>query len=349
MSNYCFATLNGAEFILQDDCTPSICSVQVCGQIEYIPNLGGNAFYMAVLIILLLAQLFLCIRYKTWGFLVGMFGGLVLEILGYGGRVWLHNNIFNFNAFLLYLIPLTIGPAFLSGSIYICLGRIVNINGAHLSRFSAKTYAVVFVSSDIFSLVLQAVGGALASEADTKSQQDTGVNIMIAGLAYQVFSLLLFLVLWGDFVLRIRKAGEDQKSPQYAALRRSKYFLYFQFGTYIFVSIFPAEAIINAKLITALLISTLLILIRSTYRVIELQGGFGGSIANNEPSFMILEGPMIIIAVLLVTICHPGLVLKDAWQTASFSFRSNKGNVDQYQMSGGKDSPSNHSDLRGAM
>ena len=228
--NYCLAPLNGAESILQDECTPSICSVSICGEIAYIPNLGGNALYMALLIILFIVQLFLCVRYKTFGFLIGMFGGLALEILGYGGRVWLHNNIFNFNAFLLYLIPLTIGPAFLSGSIYICLGRIVNINGAHLSRFSAKTYAIVFISSDILALVLQAVGGALASEANTPSQTNIGVNVMIAGLAYQVFSLLLFLVLWGDFVLRARKVGEDQKNPQYVALRRSRYFEYFQYG-----------------------------------------------------------------------------------------------------------------------
>ena len=227
---FCFDTLIGIQYVPLEQCTPSICSVQACGQISYIPNLAGNTLYTAIFAVLLLAQLFLCIRHKTFGFLVGMFGGVVLEVLGYSGRIWLHQNIFDFNGFLLYLICLTIGPAFLSGSVYICLGRIVTINGVHLSRFSPKTYAITFIGCDILSLVLQAVGGALASEADTQSALNTGVNIMIAGLAYQVFSLLLFLALWGEFVLRARRASEEQKNPQYVTLRHSRWFHFFQYG-----------------------------------------------------------------------------------------------------------------------
>ncbi|KAI9654627.1 MAG: hypothetical protein M1821_005834 [Bathelium mastoideum] len=325
----CFDTLNGAQYIFQQFCTPAICSVPDCGQIKYIPTIGGNATYLAIFVLLLIAQLFLCIRYKTWGFLVGMFGGLTLEVLGYGGRVWLHDNIFNFNAFLLYLICLTIAPAFLSGSIYICLGRIVTINGNHLSRFSPKTYAIVFVSCDILSLVLQAAGGALAAQANTQSQENAGVDIMIAGLAYQVFSLLLFLVLWADFAMRARKATEDQKTSEYADLRASALFRFFQY---------------------ALLIATVLILIRSIYRVTELQGGFGGTIANNQASFMVFEGPMIILAVLGLTIFHPGLILKEVWRTSEFSFSSKKTpHVEHYNMQAGKDDHSSRSELRPSM
>ena len=54
--------------------------------------------------------------------------------------------------------------------------------------------------------------------------------------------------------------------------------------------------------------ATVLIFFRSLYRVIELQGGYDGKIANDEPSFMILEGPIIILAVLALTVFHPGLV-----------------------------------------
>ncbi|KAL9091274.1 MAG: hypothetical protein Q9165_004908 [Trypethelium subeluteriae] len=316
------------QYIRLKDCTPSTCLVSACGQIKYIPSLSGNVVYMAIFLALLISQLYLCIRHKTFGFLAGMFGGIALEVLGYGGRIWLNKSIFNFNGFLLYLICLTIAPAFLSGSIYICLGRLVNVNGQHLSRFSAKTYAIVFVSSDLLSLVLQAVGGALAAQANTNSQQQTGINIMIAGLAYQVFSLLLFLALWGEFALRIRRASEDQKNPKYLALRASNKFKYFQF---------------------ALFLATILILIRSTYRVIELQGGFKGTIANDQPSFMVLEGPMIILAILALTVFHPGFVLKDAWHASGFSFHSNKADVVEYQMTAkGSDDYASNSELRGA-
>lgn len=41
---------------------------------------------------------------------------------------------------------------------------------------------------------------------------------------------------------------------------------------------------------------------------------------------MILEGPMIILAVLSLTIFHPGLVFHETWGAAAWSLRSKKSN-----------------------
>jgi hypothetical protein len=57
--------------------------------------------------------------------------------------------------------------------------------------------------------------------------------------------------------------------------------------------------------------------------VIELNDGFDGKIANNEPSFMILEGPMIIIAALALSIFHPGYCFSGNWKAANWSWRGN--------------------------
>ena len=51
----------------------------------------------------------------------------------------------------------------------------------------------------------------------------------------------------------------------------------------------------------ALAISTVAILIRCSFRVAELSGGFNGSLANNQASFMILDGAMMCIVVILLT------------------------------------------------
>ncbi len=75
----------------------------------------------------------------------------------------------------------------------------------------------------------------------------------------------------------------------------------------------------------AITIAVLTITIRSCYRLAELQGGFNGKLANNEPVFMIFEGPMIIIAVVVLTIWHPGYVLGTrVWQKAGFHMRTPK-------------------------
>jgi hypothetical protein len=57
---------------------------------------------------------------------------------------------------------------------------------------------------------------------------------------------------------------------------------------------------------------------------VELHAGFGSAVANNESAFMVLEGPLIIIAVGVMTAFHPGPAFKGKWAVAAWSFR-NKG------------------------
>ncbi len=79
----------------------SKCTLDTCiPELGYVPNLGGNIFFLAVFAALLPANLFLGIRRRTWGFLVGMTGGLVLEAVGYGSRVRLNSKPFDYDSFI---------------------------------------------------------------------------------------------------------------------------------------------------------------------------------------------------------------------------------------------------------
>ncbi len=74
-------------------------------------------------------------------------------------------------------------------------------------------------------------------------------------------------------------------------------------------------------IILALTVATLCIFIRSVFRVVELQEGFSGKLANNQVSFMILDGVMCIIACISLTAMHPGLGFgKEGWAAASYPF-----------------------------
>lgn len=210
-------------------CTLSTCSVEEYGQIKYIPNLAGNAIYAGIFGVLLASQLFLGIRFKTWGYLTGMLFGLLLEIVGYIGRIMLHNDIFNKNSFIIYLIGLTIGPAFLTASIYLCLGRIITIFGVQLSLLKPKWITILFVFCDFVSLLLQAAGGAIASTSDDEDSNQMGINVMIAGLASQVISLVVFAIICGHFAWRVRK-NPTRLNPDFASLRNSRRFKGMLFG-----------------------------------------------------------------------------------------------------------------------
>lgn len=83
----------------------NLCTLQTCplayASVSYVPSLAANALYLALFSLLLVIQVFLGIRYRTWGFMVGLVGGLVLEIIGYVARVQLHYNPFLSNPFLM--------------------------------------------------------------------------------------------------------------------------------------------------------------------------------------------------------------------------------------------------------
>lgn len=202
-----------------------------------------------------------------------------------------------------YLVPLTIAPAFLTGALYLCLSRIIIVYGQEISRFSPRTYAITFMTSDFISLVLQGGGGGLAATANDKAGSDAGRAIMVAGVVFQVVSLLVFTGLWVEFTIRLCGTRESAREARFTDLRATKRFAWFQYA-------FGAAIV--------------LIFIRSVYRVAELQQGFHGPIANDEISFMILEPPMIVLAVLAMTIFHPGSAFGGQWNNAGWSVKRSR-------------------------
>lgn len=216
----------------------------------------------------------------------------------------LHDSPFDNNDFLMYLVTLTIAPALLTAAIYLCLSRIVIVYGQHLSRFKPRTYTLVFCTCDIISLVLQALGGGIASSANTVSGSDLGKNIMLAGLGFQVFSLIFFAIAAGEFALRVMKARGD-RNPRYVNLTSSRLFKSFLVG---------------------LVVAAVTIFARSTYRCVELSGGFNGTLfVSDEALFMVMEGVMIVLATTCLTLLHPAVAFQGAWDEAVFHFRTRKG------------------------
>lgn len=53
----------------------------------------------------------------------------------------------------------------------------------------------------------------------------------------------------------------------------------------------------------------------------ELSDGFKSDLANDEVSFMVLEGGFVSFACIVLTVLHAGPAFRDAWTTASFQLR----------------------------
>ncbi|KXH49674.1 RTA1 like protein [Colletotrichum nymphaeae SA-01] len=298
------------------DCTLTTCPVSL-SRIGFLPNLGGNAFMVAWFGIILIAQIALAIRYKTWSYLFGQACGLVLEVVGYVERIRLRDDPFNNQTFIVYIVTITIAPAFLCYTIYLCFGRIVLIYGPHVSLMPHRSYTIIFATLDIICLILQA-GGAAWTQADGLDPQDLdrALNLLRAGLGLQCACLGLFVLLSLDMGIRVLR-NRSTWTTRYAYVRQHRLFTYFLMGEFVCVSIL-SSFLVCADTLQGSFAAALLILARSAFRVEELRNGFNAAGDNAETLFMVFEGAMIGLAVLLQTVFHPGYILDAEWRATSF-------------------------------
>ncbi|GAM83006.1 hypothetical protein ANO11243_009920 [Dothideomycetidae sp. 11243] len=297
--------LNGSIIDI-DNCTNSICSPE-WAQLHYIPSLPGNVIYLAIFSMLLVAHVALGIRYRTWGFLAGLVTGLLLEMAGYIARLELHFDDFSFIYFVISLCCLALAPALISASIYLCISRLATVCGPGVARFPPSFYTGFFIGCDCISIALQAAGGAIAATAAGGSTlQNTGVDLMLGGISFQVVSLFCCLILSFDLALcadRTRRRTTLEGHRDRSGHDARNLIGYFSF---------------------TIIAATLFIFVRCCFRVAELKGGFSGPVANNQGLFMALEGPMVMLAVIVLAVSHPGRCFGGhlGWQAANWTWKN---------------------------
>jgi RTA1 like protein len=120
---------------------------------------------------------------------------------------------------------------------------------------------------------------------------------MLAGLAFQVFTLVIFIGFSTDFalktLLRVRSMGREGALDQtHAKLRNS-----FKFKGFL----------------AALTFATLCIFTRSVYRVAELSEGWQGHLIKTQKYFIGLEGAIVAAGVLSLNAFHPAFCFAEGY------------------------------------
>ncbi|KAL6716607.1 hypothetical protein ACLMJK_006174 [Lecanora helva] len=235
--------------------------------------------------------------------------GIVSELIGWAGRTWSSQCPYNNDAFLMQISTLIIGmalffrntietsidkmckaPTFFTAAIYIILGRLIQIKGRHTSPISPKMYLYIFCTADVISLVVQAVGGGIASNASSEVNGNTkpGTDIMVAGILFQMASIIIFCVLGVNFLIKTRN---DTFEPRLKIL------------------------------VAATTLSIVVIVIRSIYRSIELLQGWDGFLITHERYFVALDGAMMVIAVGVFNVANPAWLLQGTAKGADTTLR----------------------------
>jgi len=273
---------------------------------SYQPSLGANAFFLAIYSTCACAQLVLGIRFRTWTFMIALILGGLCEGLGYVGRILLALNPWDALGFkiqsecsityngitwqctdCLIVCCLIMGPAFTTAGIYLTFKHFVLAFGQRYSVLAAHLYTWLFISADIFSLILQAAGGAISASAASSNDADTaetGTWIALAGIVFQVVSLLAFATLFALYFFRLFRHRSQLPRQTTDTIHSFSFRLFF----------------------AAIILAYMTVLVRCIYRIPELAEGWGNRIMKSETDFIVLDGTMITIATLALTLVHPG-------------------------------------------
>ncbi|KAG2414819.1 hypothetical protein HFD88_006007 [Aspergillus terreus] len=258
----------------------------------YYPNFGGNVFFTVFYGVLGLAQLGIGVYFRAWTLMVALVVGGFLEMAGYIGRILMHHNPWDEDAFKLQIVCLVLAPTFVAAGIYLTLKHIILSLGPEHSRLQPRLFTWIFIGCDIGSLILQAAGGGVAAAAGNTNVKllNAGNNIIIAGIAFQVATMSVCGLLGLEFFVRVIRHGPGLSGEK------------------------TSENVTDQKYVKLVVVAEIFayvtVLIRCIYRIPEMAGGWGNPLMQKEDEFLVLDGMMIALALLALTVCHPGFFLR---------------------------------------
>lgn len=162
----------------------------------------------------------------------------------------------------------------------------------------------------------------------------TGTHIMVAGLSFQVATIVAFIVASLDFALRTRRASASALASDPALVRMR--------GTRRFKGF-----------LAALALSTFCILWRSAFRVAELSEGWGGPVIAKQGLFIGFEGVLVVVAVLALNLFHPAFCAPELFSSGGglkglwFFRRKSQGGGGEKSQGGGEKTAERNGDNQG--
>lgn len=240
----------------------------------YTPAFSLSLFAVIWFFLFLIAHAAQVGIYRCWWF-VTFPVGLVFEVVGYIARsLSAKKNPYNLLYFILNYFFIVTAPVFLAAGIYTILSALIPRLGRQYSFIPPKVVLWFFIASDVVATITQVAGAALIGVAQSNREDPTTANnILLGGLAYQVFSMGLYVILTMSFLFRAR-------------------------------SVIPRRGLTVFSIVFA--IATVLIYLRTCFRLAETAEGLGGSLSSNEIYFACLEFAPVALAVLLYAIWFPG-------------------------------------------
>ncbi|KAG9082277.1 hypothetical protein FRC06_005143 [Ceratobasidium sp. 370] len=190
----------------QDDTQPQ---TKVGGHLGYIPNKPAAVIFFLVYFLTALHVTWLLFRYKgrymatlvVAGFCYS--AGLILRI-PYG------SNYDKIGFYIVMSMFTVLSPCGFIATVYVLLGRLAGyLHAEEFLLIKPGILTPLFVTSDVFTLLVQATGGAMAGSSDINKAKLSS-HIFLAGLTLQLVSFSIFTCIFLIFLYRLKINRESQ-------------------------------------------------------------------------------------------------------------------------------------------
>ncbi|KAJ7245613.1 RTA1 like protein-domain-containing protein [Mycena haematopus] len=243
---------------------PTHAAVNTFSPYGYTPTEYVCILYVALFALSTILHIGQATHYRLWWLFPSVIFAGVLETLGWAGRLWSSQEPHMFQAYEMQIVCTIMGPTPLAAANFIILGRIINLLSPGYSRMSPKLYMIVFLSCDVISLVIQAIGGGMAATAvNQRKNPNLGGNVMLGGIVLQMVAISVFVLCASEFLLRYLNNRPLVPSSKTQVPLSPKIKLF----------------------VCALGLTTTCLFIRAVYRVIELSDGWTGRIIHTQVYF----------------------------------------------------------------
>ncbi|KAM6521626.1 hypothetical protein FSOLCH5_006382 [Fusarium solani] len=253
---------------------------------HYTPSLAAAILFTVLFSLSGFAHVYQLVRGKTWYF-IAFFIGLLFEVVGHAARAYNADESPNYSdvPFIMQTLLLLLAPALFAASIYMILGRLIRVLDAeHFSIIRTRWLTKIFVLGDILSFAVQGIGGGIMAGADDKDGVDLGQNVVLIGLGIQIAFFAGFIIVISIFHYRILL--QPTKTSQETLLPWSQYILVLYFVS-------------------------LLIMIRSIFRVAEFAAGQTSVLQTSEAYLYCLDTMLMFFVCIVFNVRHPSQVVQN--------------------------------------
>ncbi|KAL2270520.1 hypothetical protein VTJ83DRAFT_2704 [Remersonia thermophila] len=252
------------------------------------------------------------IRYRTWYFTVVVVGA-AMDVTAYALRCYSVKIQSDETIYATSVALTVLAPVLVAAGNYILLGRLVQqgpsiitsssnpaddspradarvSDGVIICGLHGRFISWVFIVCDFIAFVVQCAGSAIATVNDWFGPPaQVGIWVLVGGLAFQLLAVATFLVFLGRFHRIVSKAG-----------------------------ILEGQA--WRKVVWAVWISSVGIVVRCIYRLVEFAEGIEGYSFTHEWVFYVFETIPVLVAIGIFCLWHPGAHLSPVNGSTSRSY-----------------------------